>query len=142
MGSRSSFIVPQAKQANGDRRSLGVGKGAVLVIGWSWATGHGTLRPEGLYKVRLHRVDGLTSLSLEEPYAGNLLVRVCGGAGGQTSGATRLFSAENPESYFNDASRPAQSIKTAWIIRPLRITEIRRASGESVSTHCNPDAIG
>jgi hypothetical protein len=48
----------------------------------------GQKTPQRKKKIPLNR-SGKTP-HLEEPYAGNSLVRVCGGAGGLTSGATRL----------------------------------------------------
>ena len=48
-------------------------------------TGLGTQRPNKPVPETSARADGLAQPSLEEPYAGNLLVRVRGGAGVKAS---------------------------------------------------------
>ncbi len=61
-------------------------------------TGLGTQRPNKPVPETSARADGLAQPSLEEPYAGNLLVRVRGGAGVKASALPGIVTIELPNS--------------------------------------------
>jgi len=58
-------------------------------------TGLGTQRPNKPVPETSARADGLAQPSLEEPYAGNLLVRVRGGAGVKASALPGIVTVQS-----------------------------------------------